>query len=254
MASTLFDVWENSRKRKKGEDIDEFKHKDAKVFKYVDKSIEIPVQLEKQLFEKPQIELNVVYYPHFFKAAVAWSIFNNLEEELKDYLSSPSVVKILGKVHTIPRQRAAFGDPGLSYAFSGITVDALPWTPNLLELKKCVEAATGESFNFVLVNRYKDGSQHIGEHRDDEADLYPKATIASMSFGQERDFVFKHKDSRGKDAKRKDILPVKLALAHGSLLLMKYPTNSNWYHSLPIRKKAVGCRINLTFRKMVKHK
>lgn len=92
---------------------------------------------------------------------------------------------------------------------------------------------------------------HMGEHRDDEKDLVQKAPIASLSFGQVRDFIFKHKDSRGKDSTRK-INPVKLELEHGSALLMEWPTNQFWYHSLPVRKKAPNIRINLTFRNMNK--
>lgn len=98
--------------------------------------------------------------------------------------------------------------------------------------------------------RYKDGGDHIGEHRDDERELVPRSPIASVSFGACRDFVFRHCDSRGKNATR-HIKPIKLQLAHGSLLMMKYPTNVYWYHSLPTRKRVLAPRINLTFRKVM---
>lgn len=91
----------------------------------------------------------------------------------------------------------------------------------------------------------------MGEHRDDEKDLVAGYPIASLSLGQPRDFIFKHADARGKNAKRK-IDTVKIELAHGSLLMMKEPTNTYWYHSLPQRKKLTQVRINMTFRKMVK--
>lgn len=91
----------------------------------------------------------------------------------------------------------------------------------------------------------------MGEHRDDEKELVPKSPIASFTLGQPRDFVFKHAESRGKQAKR-NILPVKVELQHGSLLMMNYPTNVYWYHSLPSRKKLTNVRINMTFRQMVK--
>ena len=99
-------------------------------------------------------------------------------------------------------------------------------------------------------HRYKGGSHYIGEHRDDERDLTPGHPIASLSLGQKRDFVFKHADSRGKSAKRK-VEPVKIELEHGGLLMIKNPTNTYWYHSLPQRKKLLGARISMTFRKMV---
>ena len=208
-----------------------------------------------QRYAKPSLGLNVDYYPQFFSKRDADSLFKRLESELQPYFESSlsQVVKIMGKIHQIPRKRTAFGDSGLSYSFSGITVTANTWTPFMTQIKNCVEGALQETFNFVLVNRYKDGLDHIGEHRDDEKDLCRGAPIASISLGQERDFVLKHKDSRGREAPRKDIQPVKVSLRHGSLLVMRDPTNSQWYHSLPVRKNAAAPRINLTFRRMVLH-
>ena len=204
-----------------------------------------------QRYAKPKLGLNVDYYPYFFKKGDADAILQQLESELQPYLdSSKNQVKIMGKVCQIPRKQTAFGDAGLTYSFSGTTVPANAWNPLVHRIKGCLENALEEKFNFVLVNRYNDGSDHIGEHRDDETDLCPGASIASLSFGQERDFVFKHKDSRGKNATRKDIQPVKLSLRHGSLLAMRHPTNSVWYHSLPVRRNVPFPRINLTFRRM----
>lgn len=103
----------------------------------------------------------------------------------------------------------------------------------------------------VLLNtRYKDGEDHIGEHRDDEKELDPLCPIASVSLGAPRDFVFRHRDARGRHSCRQ-IEPVKLELAHGSLLLMNPPTNTFWYHSVPVRKKVLFPRINLTFRRIL---
>ena len=102
-------------------------------------------------------------------------------------------------------------------------------------------------FLSFFVPRYKDGQDHMGEHRDDERELVRESPIASLSLGQHRDFVFKHADSRGRNAKRK-IAPISIELEHGCLLMMNHPTNTYWYHSLPVRKKVPGIRINMTFR------
>lgn len=97
--------------------------------------------------------------------------------------------------------------------------------------------------------RYKDGSDYIGEHRDNEIDLVQKAPIASLSLGFSRDFLFRHQSVRLKvKSNVPDTDNVKLALQTGSLLVMNYPTNSFWYHSLPKRAKVPGVRVNLTFR------
>ena len=105
-------------------------------------------------------------------------------------------------------------------------------------------------FTNYYLNRYEDGNHYMGEHRDDEKDLRHAAPIASVSLGCTRDFVFRHADSRGREAKR-SIPPIKLQLEHGSLLVMKYPTNVYWYHALPVRRKEKLPRINLTFRDIV---
>lgn len=202
-------------------------------------------------FQKPLLGLDVDYYPRFFSEADSDAILEQLEAQLQPYYeASRNEVKVFGKVHKIPRKQTAFGDIGLSYTFSGTTVPANSWTPLLSNVKKCVETALACDFNFVLVNRYGDGNDHMGEHHDDETDLVEGAPIASVTFGQARDFVFKHKDSRGKRATKKDVHPVVVCLEHGSLLVMKHPTNSEWYHSLPVRKRVHGVRVNLTFRKM----
>lgn len=45
----------------------------------------------------------------------------------------------------------------------------------------------------------------MGEHRDNEPELDPKCPIASVSLGQERPFVLKHKDARKPGPNRKQI-------------------------------------------------
>ena len=101
--------------------------------------------------------------------------------------------------------------------------------------------------NWNLFFRYEDGMQHIGEHRDGEKEIDPTSPIVSLSFGQHRDFIFRHCNSKI----RSDLSPVKMELSCGSILIMNPPTNQYWLHSLPIRKKALYPRVNLTFRKIL---
>eukprot|EP00392_Amoebophrya_sp_AT5.2_P005996 g6006.t1 len=95
-------------------------------------------------------------------------------------------------------------------------------------------------FNSVLLNRYRGGEDSQGWHSDNEAVYGRDPVIASVSFGCEREFCFRH----CKDHKRKR----SLVLEHGSLLLMFGPIQHHWQHCLPKRKKVQGERINLTFR------
>ncbi|XP_078083798.1 DNA oxidative demethylase ALKBH2 [Mustelus asterias] len=189
-------------------------------------------------------------YTKIFSKPEADDIFLQLENVLEYFSGEQTRVQVFGKWHDIPRKQVTYGDLGLTYTYSGVTLAPKPWLPVLEMIRDRVTQATGHTFNFVLINRYKDGSDHIGEHRDDEKELEPLSPIASVSFGACRDFIFRHRDSRGRGATR-HLEPVKLLLGHGSLLMMNYPTNIYWYHSLPVRKKVLVPRVNLTFRKIL---
>lgn len=146
---------------------------------------------------------------------------------------------IFGKHILTKRKVAWYGDFRFEYTYSNTTKQALSWTPDLLELKAIVEEMLGETFNSCLLNLYHNGDEGMAWHSDAEKDLKKNGTIASLSFGAERKFSFKHKESKE---------TVSLVLEHGSLLVMKDDTQSNWLHRLPPTKKANQPRINLTFR------
>ncbi len=146
---------------------------------------------------------------------------------------------MFGKLITTKRKVAWVGDAGCSYTYSGVKKFPQAWTPALLEIKQKVEALAQHTFNSCLLNLYHDGSEGMGWHSDDEKELEQAAPIASVSFGGERKFAFKHKFDR---------TSVSLTLANGSVLLMHAPTQQSWQHSLTKTKRSVGPRINLTFR------
>nr|XP_045596158.1 DNA oxidative demethylase ALKBH2-like [Procambarus clarkii] len=190
-----------------------------------------------------------IEYTLLLQSDVASSLLQVFEEELDYFTGDLAKVRIFGKWHDVPRKQATYGDPGTTYKYSGVVRPARPWPRPLEALRDLIGKVTGYEYNFVLVNRYKDGSDKMGEHKDDEKDLDPRIPIASVSLGQARDFYFRHQDAR--PPKKLNIEKVQLHLQHGSLLLMNPPTNQFWYHALPPRKSASGVRINLTFRKII---
>ncbi len=151
-------------------------------------------------------------------------------------------VVVFGKHIVTKRKTAWYGDSNYVYIYSNTIKEALPWTRELMNLKQIVENLSNTKFNSCLLNLYHDGNEGMGWHSDDEKSIEENSTIASVSFGAERKFSFKHKQS-------KKIISV--LLEHGSLLLMKEATQKNWLHSLPKSKKISLPRINLTFRRMV---
>ncbi len=151
---------------------------------------------------------------------------------------------IFGKKILTKRKVAWYGDENFEYTYSNSTKKAIPWTKELLQLKKMAEEKTGEKFNSCLLNLYHDGSEGMAYHSDSEKDLKKDGAIASLSLGAERKFSFKHKETKEK---------VELILEHGSLLVMKDETQSFWLHRLPPTKKVFTPRINLTFRTIVNY-
>ena len=148
---------------------------------------------------------------------------------------------IFGKKIVTKRKVAWYGSMDFEYTYSNTTKKALPWTKELLELKTIVEQKTGETFNSCLLNLYHNGDEGMGWHSDDESSLSKHAAIASVSFGAERKFTFRHKKTKE---------TISLMLEHGSLLVMRGTTQTNWVHSLPKTKKITLPRVNLTFRTM----
>jgi len=149
---------------------------------------------------------------------------------------------IFGKKIVTKRKVAWYGEKPFEYTYSNTTKYALAWTKELLELKLLIEKETGEIFNSCLLNLYHNGEEGMAWHSDGETDLKKNGAIGSLSFGAERKFAFKHKQTNEK---------VELTLEHGSLLVMKDTTQTHWLHRLPPTKKVTTPRINLTFRTIV---
>ena len=162
-----------------------------------------------------------------------------LQSLIEDTAWRQEEITVYGKPYLQPRLSAWYGD--LAYSYSGIQLEPLPWTPTLLDIKLQVEALVDLEFNSVLLNYYRDQNDSMGMHSDDERELGPQPAIASLSLGEERSFLLKHKS-------RKDLKTVKLALPTGSLLLMQGDTQKYWRHGINKEKQPCGPRINLTFR------
>lgn len=146
---------------------------------------------------------------------------------------------IFGKLIFTKRKVAWFGEKEYECTYSKRTKKALLFTPILLDLKKHCEEVSGFTYNSCLLNLYHDGSEGMAYHSDSEKDLKKHGAIASLSFGAERKFLFKHKNS----GERTEII-----LENGSLLVMKDEIQENWLHRIPPSKKIISPRINLTFR------
>ena len=180
-----------------------------------------------------------IYYGNIMERCEADAYFDSL---LSNIAWQNDEAIMFGKRIVTKRKVAWYRDLPFEYTYSRISKYALSWTPELKRLKYITEKATGETYNSCLLNLYHTGEEGMAWHSDDETDLKRDGAIASLSFGAERKFSFKHKHSKEK---------IELYLEHGSLLVMKDTTQSYWLHRLPPTKKVTTPRVNLTFRTIV---
>ncbi len=148
-------------------------------------------------------------------------------------------LRMFGRVIPEPRLVSWIGDPEASYSYSGIDLSPSPWTPALTRIRRMCEQTAATTFNSVLANLYRDGSDSVDWHSDDEPELGHNPVIASLSLGATRRFDLRHKDTKER---------VSIELPAGSVVVMSGGCQTNWAHRVAKTKKATQPRINLTFR------
>lgn len=154
-------------------------------------------------------------------------------------------IVVYGREVPIPRLNAWYGDPGTDYAYSGLHLQPRPWLPELDVLRHQLSEHLQHPFNSMLANFYRDGSDSVGRHADDESELGPLPLIATVSLGAARRFALY--------PKRKGLVePWRADLPGGSLLVMAGRCQRAWQHEIPKTARPVGGRISLTFRQVIK--
>ncbi len=177
-----------------------------------------------------------IFYPNFFSKSESDSLLKNLRSNI---LWKQESMNMYGKKIDFPRLTAWYGNNDKPYSFSGITLQPLPWTSEILTIKSKIEPIAKTEFNSVLLNLYRDGNDSISWHTDAEKELGINPIIASVNFGATRKFQLRHIKTKEK---------LEIELTHGSLLIMQGELQHFWQHQVPKTSKVVGERINLTFR------
>jgi alkylated DNA repair dioxygenase AlkB len=180
----------------------------------------------------PVEDAEIYYLRELPLAQTAEAVMNQLIDEVPWRAEN---IVVWGKSYSQPRLTAWYGDDGMNYTYSGIHLDPLPWTNTLIDIKTRVEKIAGTNFNSVLLNYYRNERDSMGLHSDDEPELGRRAIIASLSLGEERTFILKHKT-------RRNLKSVRLRLTSGSLLLMKGETQHYWKHGIDKEKRPCGPR------------
>lgn len=185
-------------------------------------------------------DADVHFMQGFYSAEQAQRCFQQL---LSETAWQHEKLRLWGKWIDQPRLTAWYGDEHRSYTYSGLRLQPLPWTPLLERIRQDVQACTGDTYNAVLLNLYRNEQDSVAWHSDDEAELGPQPAIASLSLGATRTFKLRHK---------------KLGISHsimlddGCLLRMAGLTQRCWKHAVLKERNSKGPRINLTFRHILR--
>lgn len=113
-----------------------------------------------------------------------WSLHGNFD--VQD-------MKMYGK-----KVKGLFCDREITYKFSGCEVNSQSILKDIEIMTSCIEKLMDiDNYNAVFFNWYKDGSEYICAHRDEERGLKKESSIASISFGANRIFQIRnYKDKK----------------------------------------------------------
>ena len=177
----------------------------------------------------------VQFWPSWLPPGEAAQLFETLRRDL-DW--QQRTLRMFGKDIPEPRLTQWMGEAG--YRYSGRSHPASPWHPALAAIRDrlCAELAT--PLNGVLANLYRDQSDAMGWHADNERELGSTPCIASLSLGETRRFVLRHA-VHGR---------LQYELGTGSLIVMSGDLQNQWRHSVPRERLPLGPRINLSFRQV----
>lgn len=174
-------------------------------------------------------------YRGAFDAARAAAVFDAL---LRDTPWLAVRYENAGRPIELPRLTVNYGER--SYDYSGLTFAPLPWTPLLRELKGHAERMAAQGFNALIVQLYRDGSDGVNWHSDDNPSVGEDPTIASLSFGATRRFLLRPKRGEGP--------ALELCLDSGDVVVMRGDLQHTYVHKVPREPQVAAPRINLTFR------
>jgi alkylated DNA repair dioxygenase AlkB len=172
---------------------------------------------------------DVMYYPAF----LGFEEGDALVTELLETTNFAADTRMMyGKRVAVPRETAGRGDRM-----------SQPWTPRLDVVRRRLEAVLGTEFDYVFVNKYRNGNDSVAWHGDHDATDSPGKIIGSLSLGATREFDLRPK-------RESELRPRTIAVdvAHGDLIVMRGETQRYWEHRVRKDPRVREQRINLTFR------
>lgn len=114
------------------------------------------------------------------------------------------------------------------------------WTPFVERIARLASKRFGFEFNHALVQHYRSGEDHIGEHADKTLDIKHGAPIVGISLGASRTFTLKSKEKLA--ASTGPLQIQKISLPHNSAMVLGLDTNRVFTHQVGRDARSCGQR------------
>ena len=160
-------------------------------------------------------------------------------DEVKDELLVKPPIQLYGKTVYQQRSIGFFSDTSIGYYYSGQLAKSKHLQTHSAELMKIINTRFNTNYNGILVNKYDDGNNYIGDHSDDEKNL-DKGGVVAISYGAVRKF-------RIRDKITKKII-MDIPTISNSIIHMGGDFQKEFTHGIPVEKKVKDVRYSLTFR------
>lgn len=139
---------------------------------------------------------------------------------------------------------------GIEYSYGSgnniRTYTSIPFTEQVKDIKDNLNDIFDDwvtDYNVCFLNRYDNEKQALDWHADDSEGMNLDHPIAVISFGEEREIYWKHKDFKG-------VVPPeqRKKLKKGWVFIMPAGFQRDHVHKIPKADHKCGTRISLTFR------
>lgn len=174
-----------------------------------------------------------------YKLDAGIKLLTELIVEESDLEHKPEIV-VFNKVCHQQLSTRFYSDSVEGYTYSHRTREASKLTTKQKALLEYVNGLLGSNYNSLLINSYKDGTEYISAHADDERNVDQHAGVASISHGASRKFRIRDKATR-------EIL-ADIPTNDTELWQMAGDFQKDFLHEVPQERKVTKRRTVITFR------
>ena len=209
--------------------------------KFVTKSATHTREPEAVLYEQPGIRLlqrDLREHAAVIDAVVA---------DAKPKLTVKPPIFFMGEERKQQRNVGFFSDASSGYEYSGQIIPAQPLTADMMNLLGILQEEYGPAFNGLLVNRYRDGTNYVSPHGDNEKGLDQSAGVVIVSWGVKRLFRLRENAPHERPADPVVFKGVETR-AYYALQMEGERFQKDLKHEVPQQRRVVGERVSITAR------